>query len=515
MRLLRLYLGSYRVLRDLDIRFGPPTSNEVYLPYASSYALNFLVGVNGTGKSTVLRAIADLMRKFESNEPIAFPFEMEYELGVGDGRRTIKLSNRFPNADSEGAGGVGTLQTWVNGELGDLSSELLPSRVIAFTTGSEVEWVETRERGALRESTPEALQNLSLLERAIRELPGKPTEPEIMEPTGDERTIRFRLIRSRWLSLVTLCGLLSDMAAAEHPADRRLYKVLNEASIGTVRGFSLKFRMNQRVTSPDDRFQVSRLAKYATRALRLGSDHLLVFDLTGRDHSISRQILAEFFDSLQLFETLARLATEMDHYQPILQEVNVFLERPVPPRRAGVKRERLPLHLLTWLSDGEQSFLGRMCLFSLLGATEALILLDEPEVHFNDYWKRQIVYLLDEMLQGRHSHVLMATHSSIVLTDVPSEDIIVLNREGPYTTQAFNPSIRTFAADPSDILVHVFGAPQASGEQSVTRIRQILEGLTGAHPAEQRKRLEALLNVVGPGYWSYRIRRALQDIEGG
>jgi predicted ATP-binding protein involved in virulence len=156
-----------------------------------------------------------------------------------------------------------------------------------------------------------------------------------------------------------------------------------------------------------------------------------------------------------------------------------------------------------------------MCLLSLLGATEALILLDEPEVHFNDYWKRQIVYLLDEVLRGRHSHVLMATHSSIVLTDVASEDIIVLNRDGPYTTQAFNPSIRTFAADPSDILVHVFGAPQASGEQSMTRLQQILDGLAGVDPAEQRKRLEALLDVVGPGYWSYRIRRALQDIEGG
>jgi hypothetical protein len=54
------------------------------------------------------------------------------------------------------------------------------------------------------------------------------------------------------------------MASVERPEDRRLYKVLNEANIGTVRGFSLKFRMNQGVTSLDDRFQVSRLAKHAS-----------------------------------------------------------------------------------------------------------------------------------------------------------------------------------------------------------------------------------------------------------
>lgn len=515
MRLLRLYLGSYRVLRDLEIRFGHPTLNEALPTYVSSYGLDFLVGVNGTGKSTILRAIADLMRKLERNEPIPFLFEMEYELGVSDARRTVMLSNRLQNSYSEEATDLGPLQTWVNGELGELSSELLPTRVIAFTTGSEMEWTETQEREWVRQNNPEAVRSLSPIERAIRELPGKSTEPETGEETETQVTSRFLLIRSQWLSLVTLCGLLNDMAEVDRAEDRRLYKVLTEANIGAVRGFSLKFRINQGVTSPDDRFQVSRLAKYATRALRLGSDHLLVFDLTGPDHVISQHVLEEFSDSLQLFETLARLATAVDHDQPVLQEVNVFLERPVPSRRAGAKRERPLMHLLTWLSDGEQNFLGRMCLFSLLGATEALILLDEPEVHFNDYWKRQIVYLLDEVLQGRHSHVLMATHSSIVLTDVSSEDIIILNREGPYTTQAFNPSIQTFAADPSDILVHVFGAPQAAGEQSVTRIQTVLDRLPHLNPDEQRKQLQELLAVVGPGYWSYRIRRALQDIEGG
>jgi predicted ATPase len=37
------------------------------------------------------------------------------------------------------------------------------------------------------------------------------------------------------------------------------------------------------------------------------------------------------------------------------------------------------------LSDGEQVFLGRMALFYLMqGRDDALILLDEPESHFND-----------------------------------------------------------------------------------------------------------------------------------
>jgi hypothetical protein len=45
MRLLRLYLGSYRVLRDLEIHFGHPTLSEARPAYASSYGVDFLYGL--------------------------------------------------------------------------------------------------------------------------------------------------------------------------------------------------------------------------------------------------------------------------------------------------------------------------------------------------------------------------------------------------------------------------------------------------------------------------------------
>ena len=214
---------------------------------------------------------------------------------------------------------------------------------------------------------------------------------------------------------------------------------------------------------------------------------------------------------LQLFKTLARMATAVENEPPVLQQVTLFLERPLPGGRRSRLRDRPPLHLFEWLSDGEQSFLGRLCLFTLLGTTEALILLDEPEVHFNDYWKRQIVHLLDAALAGRHSHALITTHSSITLTDVPREDIVVLSRGANFTSHASHPGMQTFAADPSDVMVHVFGAPVAAGAQSVERIEQALK--PDQDPAARRAELEKLLAVVGPGYWSFRIRRVLLELE--
>jgi predicted ATPase len=510
MRLRRIYLGDYRILRDLDIRFGPPGAEDAPQTHSPSYSLDFLVGVNSTGKSTVLRALADLVRKLERHAPIPYPFELAYDLGLSDQKRQVKLSNLPDDPDAETTVAVEPLRLWVDGTVTPLSNDVLPPLVVAFTTGSEAEWERLDEAEIFSAGDPGAIRALPPVEQALRELPGIPPRPERSEERSGAEESRFLLVRALQLPLVTLCGLLTDMAEEARPENRRLRQVMEEAKIGTFRGFSLKFRMPQEVTSVADRETVRLLAQDATRALRQGTDYLLVVDLTDQEHSLARHIVDKFSNGLQLFKTLARMATAIDNEPPVLQQVSLFLERPIPRGRRGA---RPLLHLFEWLSDGEQSFLGRLCLFTLLGTTEALILLDEPEVHFNDYWKRQIVYLLDAALTGRHSHVLITTHSSITLTDVPREDIVVLNRGPNFTSLASRPGMQTFAADPSDIMVHVFGAPVAAGAQSVARIEQALKETPDQDPEERRKELQKLVEIVGPGYWSYRIRRELLGME--
>jgi hypothetical protein len=509
MKLLRLYVGNYRVLRDLDIRFGPPGVDEKAVAHSVSYNLDFLVGVNSTGKSTVLQILADLVHRLERHEPTPYPFELEYELGPPEQTRSVKLSNLLTDSDAEIPQASDTLQILVDNAPAQLSGDILPPLVVAFTTGSEDEWERLDQPEAFSSGDSGGIRNLSPVEQALRELPGKPAR---LATQDDDRppSERYLLVRTRQLPLVTLCGLLTDMAEASQPEQRRLRRVMEEAKIGALRGFSLKFRMPQELTSVADRETVRLLAQHTTRALRQGTDYLLVYDLTDREHALPQQIIESFSNGLELFKTLAALATAQDHEPPVLQQVNLFLERPQP---RGRRSQRPPLHLFEWLSDGEQSFLGRLCLFTLLGSTEALILLDEPEVHFNDYWKRQIVYLLDAALAGRHSHVLITTHSSVTLTDVPRDDIVILGRDLHFTSHASRPPMQTFAADPSDIMVHVFNAPVAAGAQSVEIIKQALEAAQHQDPSTRRAALENLLNLVGPGYWSYRLRRALLETE--
>lgn len=521
MKLQRLYIDKYRVLKDLNIKFSSSAEHPIALARRPDYALDFLVGINGTGKSTVLQLLCDLMQRLEriAQAPIPYLFILEYELNEGNQRRRIKVSN-IPDEEDEETEYTAPVKVSENGQPVSISNFLFPKQVVAYTTGGEEDWKNLGRETSESTVGLEAFQSFShserALELAIRELPGKPLSSSLNETSQEinkqNEEQLFLLIQSHQLDKVILCGLLADLA---EPKNRRLLKVLDAVKIkddGFV-GFSLKFRKTHQPAYVGDWDDVEKLADIATRRLRLGSDYLLIFDLKNPSNSIPQQIIEQFFTCLNLFKKLARLANINADGQSVLREVNIFIERPSATKHPEIEVDNAPLHLLKWFSDGERTFLGRMCLLRLISATESLILLDEPEVHFNDLWKRQIVQFLDETLQGCHSHVLITTHSSITLTDVTSEDIIVLDRNGSYTDTAINPAIQTLAADPSDIMVHVFGAPHPAGESSVERIKHELDTLSTRQPEEKQQALEGLLSVVAQGYWNYRIRRELSAIE--
>ena len=91
MRLLRLYIGEHRVLCNLDIRFDPaqPQADE-----SRQYHLDFLVGVNGTGKSTVLRLVGQIFRGVQASSTLEIPFILEYWLDSQ--KKKVRISNIDP-----------------------------------------------------------------------------------------------------------------------------------------------------------------------------------------------------------------------------------------------------------------------------------------------------------------------------------------------------------------------------------------------------------------------------------
>jgi len=513
MRVLRLYIGDYRVLSQLDMRFDPGLPQEVK---GRNYHLDFLVGVNGTGKSTVLRLLGRIYKGIQKSfdELSDLPFIIEYWLESQN--KKVRISNIHPEELTPLERYFVTTASGLNEAyetdkpdephlIDNVPANLLPERIIAYTTGNEMDWLADSGVDFFENRSLESIKDLPINERQLKELPGWLSEND--SPLQEQRTenVRFRFIPQTQLVLVALTGLLQHSMRGEKESP--LQCVLKETGINKLTGFTLHFRLPY-ASDVELGNLWQQMGQHATRAIRSGSEYRLIYDLSNA--GLASKLLESNGGALPFFETLAGWYSGEN---PILTKVTLLVERtPIKLLEEREVEKIPPLHTWNWLSDGERSFIGRMCLFSLFGEVESLILLDEPEVHFNDYWKRHIVSTMHQVFEKKNgtavSHVLVATHSSISLSDVHPEDILVLERQDLVTSATSIPRIQTFGADPSEIMVHVFGAPYAEGAYSVNEIENWLDEISQKTEQEQRD----YLKTIAPGYWAYRIRREMTGV---
>ncbi|MBE7467623.1 MAG: AAA family ATPase [Anaerolineales bacterium] len=529
MKLVKFWIEDFLVLKNLTINFGSPDEPSTLANKDRAYALDFLVGVNGTGKSTVLRLLTMIFKALENRtmHEIRTCFELEYLLRKGEAEQKIVI--KHTRADEKW-----DTEILQNAErLTVFDEKILPERLVILTTGDEIAWQQIIESDTSIASQDNSALSLGQAERDLAELPGyiekPPPEEEVMQDTPSSRLL---LVERAHRAVVTLCGLLSHYTAQtpEQTARGPLEMVLAESRLVGLVGFSLRCRVYSELTDKNQQNIVASLRKYASYVIQQGADQLLVFLCVDDPARLAKQIEQDenLGITLNLYAKLYPLAQPDEYGNRVLQAVNIFLQKQVLTNEVeaaegaeteAVPKQLPPLHLFDWLSDGEQSFLSRMALLSLLTTPNILVLLDEPEVHFNDYWKRRIVNLLDSVMKHSPIHALITTHSSITLTDVPREDVLILERDQIYTTdQSKSPTIQTFAADPSDIIVHVFGAPHATGQYSVSSvidyIRQIEDNAQVIKTrTDEIDKLEKSLGDVAPGYWRFRLREQLYRLD--
>jgi len=161
------------------------------------------------------------------------------------------------------------------------------------------------------------------------------------------------------------------------------------------------------------------------------------------------------------------------------------------------------------LSDGEQMLLGRMgLLFLLRGQDGSLLLLDEPETHFNDVWKREIVEMVDmALLNSTDANVIISTHTSIALTDAFAAEVTVLDKTDDGIT-ARGVSGGLFGTDPGEVTMNLFRADSSIGSRSV----DLLDRLLKKEWKGKEDELEQILNVLGSSFHRAELRAILKQL---
>lgn len=179
------------------------------------------------------------------------------------------------------------------------------------------------------------------------------------------------------------------------------------------------------------------------------------------------------------------------------------------------------------LSDGELELLKRFALLMMLreenlNITEGipekyLILLDEPETHFNEYWKTYFMSLVEEILQHNNvSHdVFIATHSAMLVTDVKTNEMHRLYKTEHGGIKKSNNYYQTFGGNIIDIGKTLFQMESDIGERSKKDVNNILKRSTNSIKEYDNKirDINNLLSTTGPGEYRWKLRYTLKECE--
>lgn len=508
MKLIRLYIKDHLLLHDLNLRFD----RDGRLDEKESYRLDFLVGVNGSGKSTLLRTLVEIFASLQTGEDAEYHYELEYELE--NKVQPIKVTVRkYWETGLEAWRVISSVQksdgSQENLENPVMDRQYRPEGIVVYTTGSEEEWDSIlNHRYLVMDNSPADKKILDdIKKRFVYETPAQMDQNGRNEPLAQEE-MPFLLLRSSRLNAITLCGLLRYLNDTESVNQQPLAGVLEAVGIENFAGFSLRFRIYDRLS---DKSFYEKLLELEPRpsVLQQASDRLVVFDLI-KDSGAARRLIDLFGGAFELFKAFdAQLDDDPTRTSsPTLQDINLFLQRKSTELGDGeFANAHIPsVFLLDWLSDGERAFLGRMALLAMLDMQDSLIILDEPEVHFNDYWKREIVKFLDETMRGYSNHLLITTHSSILLSDVTENQVNVFVKSPAGITEQRRPGIKTFGADPSEIMMVTFDTELSSGAKSE-------EELISAIQNGDREKVVGFLEMIGPGMWRFRLKQRLEEID--
>lgn len=94
--------------------------------------------------------------------------------------------------------------------------------------------------------------------------------------------------------------------------------------------------------------------------------------------------------------------------------------------------------LIKSFSDGEHQFLHTMGICLMLKNRSTLLLLDEPETHFNPDWRSKFIHTLKKCLEfGGWSNlmkdILITTHSPFIISDCKKERVKWFQKEGMFS----------------------------------------------------------------------------------
>jgi len=181
------------------------------------------------------------------------------------------------------------------------------------------------------------------------------------------------------------------------------------------------------------------------------------------------------------------------------------------------------------LSSGQQTFLSQFGLFykHLKNDDKTLLFIDEGESTLHPNWQKMYIkYIVDffkKNMKNKKIHIVLSSHSPFILSDLPKENVIFLEKYSEQDSEVQNESqkvgncknvsdetsIETFGANIHTLLSHGFFMKDGlMGEFAKGKIDNIIKNLKDKNfnpSKEEKEKLLATIKIIGEDFLKTKL----------
>ncbi|WP_374187310.1 AAA family ATPase [Priestia aryabhattai] len=527
MEIHEILIKNYKQLQDFQLKLSSTNSK------LSPLSLRFLVGENGSGKSSLIEAIGLIFTRAMHDESPGFEYEIIYSVINKIGNKTYVYLTNQPGRKL-----TGRLQVRTHSQKSKVKhakikeyrfseqTELHPNRIFSLASGPNNELEDV-----LLWSPLKSLHS-DLYDKDEKISSGREIEINYLESLYKKFLLEPVCLNFDVKTAVyILIALFFSMPRVEQERVGFLEKrraLLQDIPGLTPVGFSLTIGEKQiqslRVKKANS--ENRKLPQFIDRFYRL-LEHSWNQSYCSIEHTNDGQepkVHRNFYFPMTIEnEDVFRVMTIGEEEISPLDLLTTFM---VASRAGYLKEAHIQFshghskQILdeNELSDGEWLWLCRMGLVLLAqngNVDNVLFLFDEPDVFLNERWIIDFVSDLHRYSQvskfngkffekGYMNHeYFIATHSTLMLTDaLPTQTYIFQKRnrtkENEIELEAAQVQVSTFAADRAEISARLFTNKQRTGTYAQEKINQAIE-------ERNLKQLNLIIDEVGPGFDRFRL----------
>jgi restriction system-associated AAA family ATPase len=184
--------------------------------------------------------------------------------------------------------------------------------------------------------------------------------------------------------------------------------------------------------------------------------------------------------------------------------------------------------LLRSFSDGEHQFIHTMGICLLLKDKRSLLLLDEPETHFNPSWRAKFVKILNDSIsaenKGEHPNgsynvhllkdVLLTSHSPFIISDCLPDNVVLFEKDEKGNTTAKKASelgIDTYGTSVNLLTNRIFKNKETIGTYAMSKLNEFKKRFDGNEITEEL--IEELNNEFGDSIEKLMIIKEVTEKE--